>query len=217
MTGPVRANALVTPVPAVWEGGWTGDMGETQLSACPTISSSGCITLTSRGYGGGCPKGGAILDPDFVGWYLQLASSVYGPQVAFALPAFSSPYGEVSWAAGPATAVAVLSRIASAAGRRTMNCGPPPLVPGLPPREALRVSSAEIATDGLAIVHCSQCTVAIRAGSRRRQVSARASGTGEIELRIPHRSAGPPRPWPRPPHAVRRRPSGRTRDHPVMR
>jgi hypothetical protein len=162
-------------------------MGETQLSACPTSSASGCITLTRRGYGGGCPNGGAILDPDFVGWYLRLASTVHGPQVAFASPAFSAPYGDVSSSAGPATAVAVLKRIAPAAGRRTMNCGPPPLVPGLPPREALGVSSAEIATDGLAIVHCGECTVAIRAGLRRRQVSARTTGAGEIELRIPHR------------------------------
>lgn len=34
--GAVRANVLVTPVPAVWSGGWTTDVAETELSACPT-------------------------------------------------------------------------------------------------------------------------------------------------------------------------------------
>ncbi len=181
--GAVRANRLITPLPAVWNGGWADDGAETQLSACPTAGATGCITL-AESRESPC-AGAAAIDPDFTGWYLRVASGVYGPDNSFAVAGGADEHAEHAWQTGPTSAVAVLGRVARATGRRTSSCGPT-LVPGLPPREALNVRYAEIETDGLAIVSCSTfCPVAERAAAGGRQAVAKAGGTGEIELRIP--------------------------------
>jgi hypothetical protein len=149
--GAVRADELLRPVAAVWSGGWATDIAETGLSACPTPAGGGCVVL-AESREGNC-QGASVIDPDFAGWYLRMASSVIIPDTAFAETGRGTGYREGgAWRPGPTTAVAALGRIAPARRRRTSSCGPPPLVPGLPPREALDVVHAEIATDGLAIV-----------------------------------------------------------------
>jgi hypothetical protein len=185
--GALRANRLVTPVPAVWSGGWTTDIDETGLSACPTRTGDGCFILAESGHGN-C-AGASVIDPDFTGWYLRVASSVTTPDQQIAEPGHGAGYSTGTWEAGPGSTVAVLGRIAPATGRRTSSCGPPPLVPGLPPHEALQVAYAEITTDGLAIVRCSAlCAVREQASARHRRAMAEAGGTGEIELRVPGRA-----------------------------
>jgi hypothetical protein len=188
VAGTLQANQLVTPVAAVWEGGWVGDEGATQLSVCPSEADNDCTTLTDRHYSSNCPSGSAVIDPAFAGLYLRVASEVYGPNMGFDLFAVTSPYGGAIWAPRPTIAVAIAGRIPYIAGRRTTSCGPPPIVAGLPAQEALGVRAAWIEPDGLATVRCEAgCTVALRSGTGRRAVSARAAGKGEIQLRLPRR------------------------------
>ncbi len=194
VAGAVRANELVTPMPAAWGGGWTGDYPRAQLSACPTTAGTGCITLTGNDYDSDCPNGGALLDPDFTGWYLQVASVVYGPNTVFAENVTSTryglwPYARDAWQAGPTIAVAVVARIEPATGLRTTSCGPPPLVSGLPPQVAIGVHSAKLARDGTATVQClGVCAVDLHASARGRVVRATSSRAGETRLRIPTRA-----------------------------
>jgi len=189
VTGAVQANQLVTPVPAVWEGGWTGDFTRTQLSLCSSTAGTGCIAPLEF-YGGSCPTGALTIDKDFTGWWLRAATTVYGPDTGFATPAIVSPdgYGAAIWSAGATTSVAVLGRVAPASGPPAGNCGPPALFPGLPPLIALKVQSAGISDDG-AVVRCSRsCTVSFHASRRGRVATATKNAQGEIRLRIPHGS-----------------------------
>jgi hypothetical protein len=155
VTGPVEANSLVTPVPASWAGGWTGDESDfTQLAACATSDGRECTTLTDREFGGECAGGGTVLDPIFAGWYLRVASFVTGPTPAFAEVGRTTPYGNKAWQAGPSTAVAVVGRIARARRARTDQCGPPALDSHVSPREPMPVQSAVISASGEARVAC---------------------------------------------------------------
>ena len=113
VTGAVRANALVTPVPATWVGGWTGDFEQTQLAACVTQDGGECTTLTDTHYVGGCPGGAAVIDPAFTGQYLRVADQRFGTGTAFPLYAVSWPYSTLSvWPAAailPTTATDVVA------------------------------------------------------------------------------------------------------------
>ncbi len=197
ITGTFQANQLVTAVPAVWEGGWTGDLTQTQLSLCPTAAGVGCIAPLET-YGGSCPADSLTIDPDFSGWWLFVSTTVNGPDTeaatqahAVTAVAFVSPSGyaqEIGQAAAATTSVAVVGRIGRATGPRARNCGPPALVPGLPPLVALKVRSATVDSDGVAFVRCSwTCTVSLHASRRGRVASVTKTAQGEIQLRIPGR------------------------------
>lgn len=142
VNGIVRANELVTPIPGEWSGGWDGDFDLTQLSACGSPAGTDCTTLTDPIYPAGCRHGATVLDPAFTGAYLRVADERFGVGTAFTLEADASPYGHEVWVPGPRTSVAIVGRIAPAAGPRTAKCGPPPLV------------EASISRRGIATVHC---------------------------------------------------------------
>ena len=126
ITGAVRANSLVTPVPATWVGGWTGDFDQTQLAACVTSDGGECTTLTDTHYIGGCPGGAAVIDPAFVGQYLRVADQRFGVGTEFAAYAVGSPYSPLLvWAAGPTTSVAIVGKIGPATGPPAADCSPP--------------------------------------------------------------------------------------------
>jgi hypothetical protein len=142
VSGVVRANELVTPVPGQWNGGWDGDFDLTQLSACAIPAGDACTTITDFRYARGCQSGATVLDPAFTGEYLRVADERFGVGTAFTLEGAASPYGHEAWTAGPTTSVAIVGRIGRAAGPRTINCGPPPLV------------QASISKSGVATVKC---------------------------------------------------------------
>jgi hypothetical protein len=123
--GEVRANSLVTPVVATWSGGWQGDFDQTQLAACVTAAGGECTTLTDPHFTGGCPDGGAVIDPAFAGQYLRVADQTYGPGTVFPAYAIASPYGPSAWPAAPTTAVAIVGRIAPANGPPAASCSVP--------------------------------------------------------------------------------------------
>lgn len=166
VTGTVEANTLVTPVPASWAGGWTGDQNDfTQLAACATSDGRECTTLTNREFGGECAGGGTVLDPIFSGSYLRAASFVTGPMPAFAEVGLSTPYGHKAWPPVPSTAVAVVGRILPARHQRTDRCGTPPLDSHVSPRDPVPVQSAVISASGEARVACwsDPCSAVLRA------------------------------------------------------
>jgi hypothetical protein len=145
VTGTVRANELVRPIPGLWEGGWEGEGDFLQLAACPRRQGTTCTTLTDSHYVGSCPETSAVIDPAFIGDYLRVANQRrgagphYGPRYAA-----GSPYqarGGV-WRASPTTSVAVIGRIAAPIGPRTEDCGFPSL------------NKASISKSGVASVHC---------------------------------------------------------------
>jgi hypothetical protein len=155
VVGAVEANSLVRPVPARWAGGWSGDIEDfTQLAACATSAGSECTSLTDWEYGGGGCGSGTVIDPIFAGWYLQVASQVFGPGVLFAEVGHSTPYGEGAWETGRQTSVTVVGKIARAKHRRTDMCGPGPLDPRVSPRAPIPVDSATISATGAAFVRC---------------------------------------------------------------
>jgi hypothetical protein len=191
VVGTLHANRLIGLARGGWAGGWAGDFERTQLSACPAADGVGCVALAGTNFGEGCPDRGTVIDPDFAGWYLRVASVVYGPNTSFALPGLTTlfgpwPYGDSVWRAGPNTTVIVIARIGAATGPRSASCGPPALVPGLPPRVAVRVHSAWLEADGTATVQCfGICTVDLHASAHHRYVAAHSSSRGELRLRIP--------------------------------
>lgn len=204
--GSVRANALVTPVDGTWNGGWAGDFDQTQLSACAQSNGQECTTLTDPNYGG-CPGGGAVIDPVFTGWYLRVADKTLGPNTATPAIAYSSPYGHEVWSAGATVAVAVVGQIAAATGGRESNCGPPPLPKGsdphhpgslMPPGElptkahpTRAMYRAKIASDGVATVSCSKAchvTFSARSGSLRRTIARRLRRAGTIKIHFSPRA-----------------------------
>lgn len=127
VTGEVRANALVTPVPGTWTGGWDGDYDATQLAACANANGAECNSLTREGYLGACAHGAAVIDPVFTGWYLFVADRRYSADDIFPAIGYSSPYGGEVWTANAITSVALAGRIAPAAGPRQSSCGAAPI------------------------------------------------------------------------------------------
>ncbi|HEU5142923.1 MAG TPA: hypothetical protein VFU04_07185 [Solirubrobacterales bacterium] len=124
--GPLRANELVTPVPATWGGGWEGDFDQTQLSVCARPAGGPCSSITEPKNPEACPREAAVLDPAFAGGYLRIADRRFGPGAIFTLEALF-PYGQALWRSDGQTAVAFVGRIQPATGPRAARCGPPPL------------------------------------------------------------------------------------------
>jgi hypothetical protein len=125
--GPIRANELVTPISSRWRGGWRGDRDRTQLAACRSPRGRHCTTLTHTNYPEACPRGAAVLDPQFTGQYLRVANHRLGPDTGMLAYAVGSPYGHEIWRRDATTSVAIVGRIAKAVGPRRNSCGAPPL------------------------------------------------------------------------------------------
>jgi hypothetical protein len=179
VTGPVRANVLVTPVLGGWIHGWDGDVDVTQLSACLHSDGTGCTTLTELYYPPGCSHGAAVIDPAFTGRYLRVADQLLGPDPVLIAPPRTTPYGPDAWPAGPTVAAAVVGRIAPPTGPRTATCGPPPLPVApqtgvSPPPVPRPAATATISARGQAAVRCRRtCRVTVRARRRGHTVSLR--------------------------------------------
>ena len=185
VSGAIRANELVTPIPATWSGGWDGDFDQTQLSVCWTPTGERCISLTEPKYTRGCGQDATVLDPAFTGKYLRIADQRYGPGTMFTMEAAVSPYGHEIWQAAGSTAVAMLGRIKASNGPRSTNCGPPPLI------------EASISATGEATVRCGlgcRATVIVRQGKARVRVMRKVTavprlGFGrEVALRLSDRA-----------------------------
>jgi hypothetical protein len=194
VTGPIRANLLVTPNPGDWSGGWPADYHQTQLAACTDTQGTQCTTLTDTHFVGGCIGGGAVIDPAFTGDYLRVADHIVGPNEVSAPFTVSSPYSSNIWAPGPRTTVAMIGQITAATGPATATCavpynagaGPPvttptPVTPptgtpspGAPvptpgPAKHQPSASATLTSTGAAIVHASAtCKVTVEATRGRR-------------------------------------------------
>lgn len=175
ISGIVRANELVIPVPGTWSGGWENEPDFMQLSACRTPTGKNCVTLTHSHYVGGCANEAAVLDPAFVGDYLRVADrrNGAGPHLML-MYAVGSPYGLDIWAPGPRLSTAIVGRIASAAGPRAARCGPPPL------------NSASISKEGVVTVECGLgCRAVLVAKHKRRRA--------RLVRRLPRKHALPVR------------------------
>jgi hypothetical protein len=98
VTGILRANKRVTPGPSRWRGGWSDDYDLFQLAACASPKGLRCTTLTDLHYPDSCPRGAAVLDPQFTGSYLRVADRRIGAGTAFVAFAVPTPYGEGSGA-----------------------------------------------------------------------------------------------------------------------
>jgi hypothetical protein len=159
--GTLSANEFVVPVLASWQGGWEGSSDQTQLSVCETPTGEGCTSITSNKYLGSCERGGAILDPSFVGRYLQVADARRGPGSAETAEAYLSPYGHPILPAQGNIAVAMIGQIGPATHAGPTPCGPKPLV------------EAWISSSGVAKVSCAfGCPAVLIAGHAGRTVRA---------------------------------------------
>jgi hypothetical protein len=193
VTGPIRANALVTPNPGDWAGGWPADYHQTQLAACVDAQGTQCTTLTDTHFVGGCIGGAAVIDPAFTGDYLRVADHIVGPNELMADFAVSSPYSSNIWAPGPRTTVAMIGQIGAATGPPTATCavpynagaGPPLTTPGTPPAGSpgpvtpppsvppkhQPSATATVSATGVAVVHTTaKCSITLEASRGRRHV-----------------------------------------------
>ncbi len=183
VSGQVRANTLVTPVPGKWKGGWSGDLDRTELAECRYADGTGCSALTDLG-GAACAHEAVVLDPAFTGRYLRIADQTYAADDPFVEEDEDSlTFLGFVWPAGPTTSVAVLGRIAPATGPRTDHCGPAPRALGREP-------SATLSEHDVATIRCpSACTVVLRAdrGSKRVQVKRTLAEWGTVTIGLsPH-------------------------------
>lgn len=203
VTGSLQANALVKPVLGNWSGGWTGDTHLTQLAVCKQSNGEGCTTLTDPSYAGGCPEGGAVIDPVFTGWYLQVADKVLGPAPVFGEAADTSPYGHEVWKATQIISTAIVGQIGPATGGRESTCGPPALErgsdpdnPNLPSNTVLMPSKdgsrgftvrVTINRRGVVVVRCAHgCSIVVTARdlNRRVRVKRRLRRAGVTTVRF---------------------------------
>jgi hypothetical protein len=118
VTGDIRADDRVTPVPGRWRGGWARDRDETQLAACKPRG-GGCTVLAESDSHPACSHGGAVLSANLVGDYLRVADRRASEQVGEFDPDFFSP---LIWKADALTSVAVVGRITRATRRRPVRC-----------------------------------------------------------------------------------------------
>lgn len=179
VSGPVRANELVTPLAGFWQGGWDGDYDQFQLAACTDAGGTDCSSLTHAHYPRACPGGAAVIDRRFTGLYLRVADRRLGPDSVFPAYAVTTPYGHPAWQPNRITSVAMLGRIAPAAGPRAASCGPP----------ELRKPRATIDRRGFASVRCEWFCRAVlnaRHGRKVRRIasSLRASFSSQ-RVRLP--------------------------------
>jgi hypothetical protein len=160
--GRIRANELVIPEPGLWTGGWAGDFGRTQLAVCKTPDGRRCLTLTDPRYTPSCRDGGAVIDRAFVGDYLRVAETRYGPGTVFTLEGVVAPYGQQVWRESATTAAAIVGRIGRPARlQRAVGCGPPPL------------TRAALSRGGAAAVRCKlgcDAVLVAKRGPRRARV-----------------------------------------------
>jgi hypothetical protein len=187
VSGTVRANELVTPIPGRWQGGWSNDYDRMQLAACKTPTGESCVTLTEPSYPQSCPGEAAVLDPVFSGWYLRVADQRLAADTTFLFSGATTPYGQEVWSQAPTISVSVVGRIDPPLHARTAECGPPPLV-----RVTLTPSAVARVRCGLG---CRASLIATRHGrtasvSRRlRAYSIAAARNVPIpELRLPRRA-----------------------------
>jgi hypothetical protein len=183
VSGQVRANTLVTPVPAKWKGGWTGDLDRTELAECRYADGTGCSALTDLG-GAACAHEAVVLDPAFTGRYLRIADQTYAADAPFVEEGEDSlTFLGFVWPSAPTTSVAVLGRIAPATGPRTDHCGPAPRALGREP-------SATLSEHDVATIRCpSECTIVLRAdrGPKRVQVTRKLAEWGTVMIGLsPH-------------------------------
>ena len=189
VSGFLRANALVTPVPGRWNGGWDGDRDLTELAACAHADGRDCMTLTSRHFISSCAFGGAVVDPLFTGRYLRVAAERHGRDERIVGNAGLTPYAPNAFMrAGPTTAVAIVGRIAPARGPRASDCGPPPLVcQATAVRAACRAAPVAIhaGARGAGVGCLSACRVALVARHGRRSARiTRAFKRGQFTLLV---------------------------------
>lgn len=184
VSGQVRANTLVTPVPGTWRGGWAGDLNRTELAECRYPDGTGCSALTGLG-GTACAHEAVVLDPAFTGRYLRVADQTYAADARVDEDTEDSlTFLGFVWPAGPTTSVAVLGRIAPASGPRTDHCGPAPRALGSEP-------SATLSKQDRATIRCpSACTIVLRAdrGPKRVQVTRTLAEWGTVSVRLTPRS-----------------------------
>jgi hypothetical protein len=176
ISGALRVDELVTPIPATWLGGWEGDIDQTQLAACATPNGERCTSLTDPKYVGGCERGGTVLDPAFVSDYLRVADLTTGPGAASTLEAAISPYGHPIWPAAGNTAVAMVGRIGPATHRGHPACGPP------------RQVEAWISSRGIAKVSCvlgCEATLVGRHGRRTVRSTLKVPSSGAPKIAQP--------------------------------
>jgi hypothetical protein len=209
VTGPIRANLLVTPNPGDWAGGWPADYHQTQLAACVDAGGTQCTTLTDTHFVGGCIGGAAVIDPAFTGDYLRVADHIVGPNEVMAAYTVSSPYSSNIWAPGPRTTVAMIGQITAATGPPTATCavpynagaGPPVTTPITPPTgtpspgapvpaPAKHQPSASVAltSTGAAIVHANAtCKITLQAsrGRRHAHVAHTVAAGKTVAIRLP--------------------------------
>lgn len=161
VSGIIRANEFVVPVPGKWRGGWKDGDSEMQLAACPTPTAVACTTLTDFHYLRPCPMSASVaLDPRFAGSYLRVADWQIGPgphlRPAYAV---SSPYGGKVWRRNRITSVAIVGQIAAPVRASQGECGPPPR------------SRASISRLGVVTVECrAGCGFTLLAGRQGRRV-----------------------------------------------
>ncbi len=156
VSGRIKANELVTPVPGRWWGGWSTDGDAMQLAACENPSGDGCVTLTERTYPASCPNEAVVIDPTFVGWYLRVADQRLPADTAFTFEAATTPYGGEVWPQSVTVSTTIVGRIGPPAQRRTAQCGPPPLI-----RAAISASALAHVKCGLG---CKATLIAKRGG-----------------------------------------------------
>ncbi|HEV2790961.1 MAG TPA: hypothetical protein VGV69_06645 [Solirubrobacterales bacterium] len=191
VTGTIRANEFVAPVPGRWARGWEAELSEMQLSACRTAGGKDCTSLTDSHYNRrGCSltaslSASFVIPAEFAGQFLRIAERRLGAGPVARLDyAVGSPYGHPVWRRDRVTAVAVAGRIASRARGYPGECGPP--VPG----------EGSISRRGLGFVRCSEdCRATLTAARAGRVVRAkRAIGVSRSGLFVgpPEQIALPP-------------------------
>lgn len=183
VSGQLKANTLVTPVPSTWKGGWAGDLNRAELAECRYPNGTGCSALTDLG-GAACADGAVVLDPAFTGRYLRVADQTYAADTVVDEDT-EDPLSFLGfvWPAGPTTSVAVLGRIGRATGPRTDHCGPAPRALGSEP-------SATLSQQDVATIRCpAACTIVLRAdrGRNRVQAARTLAEWGTVSVRLsPH-------------------------------
>jgi hypothetical protein len=187
VSGVIRANEFVSPVPGRWALGWEGEFSELQLSACHTASGNDCTTLTDSHYvrrecssRDASQSGSFVIEARFAGRYLRVANRRIGvgPPLRLAY-AVTSPYGGDAWPRDRITSVATVGLIAAPTRDFPGECGPP--VP----------SEGSISKHGLGFVRCSErCRATLTAGRAGRVVRVKrevAQSRSGLDVGLPER------------------------------
>lgn len=173
--GEIRGNEVVTPVAGLWAGGWEDDYDDLTFSICKTAAGENCLTINKEGLRGECSARGAVLiDPTFAGRYLRVIDQRYGSGTVFAGVGHPDYYPAGKFKPGATVSMAVVSKIATATGPPSINCGPLPL------------TEASISKDGAAAVSCRILGCRVELIARRGRKMARLKRT------LPPRPTGRP-------------------------